>query len=63
VKRPSHHEVYGKLKAASVAAGNGDIKWRSKELGCVMYFKFALKDGAIWITSWHKDRSGPKEGK
>ena len=121
-KRPSHHELCGKLKMASEAAVKGLIrlveplpiladlteletlpedlpevipnilleigpqhykgrkppeesyeaairgcelyafKWESKQFGCTIYFKFALKDGALWIVSLHVDRSRRREG-
>lgn len=28
--------------------------WNSRKLGCKAYFKFALKDDALWIVSFHK---------
>jgi hypothetical protein len=121
MKRPSEHELWGKLKSASEAAEGNRVylveptailadlsdlnimaedlnvlipkmvaeigpahyrgksppeksyedaikgcelyafRWESKELGCVAYFKFALKDGALWISSLHPDRP-KKEG-
>ena len=122
MRRPSDHELFGKLKTAAAAATSGRInlveptpiladlvelgilpddlpelipkiateigpqhykrknppdksyeapirgcelyafRWRSKELGCMMYFKFALKDGVVWIASMHADRSQGREG-
>ena len=122
MRRPSHHEIFGKLKAASAAAENGVIRlveslpiladmdvlnilaetlpalipkliceigpehykgknppeksyetviegcelfafrWKSKALGCMMYFKFTLKDDAVWICSLHADRGERREG-
>jgi len=116
-KRPSHHELNGKLKMAAEAAASGLIHlvepipiladltelgilpedlpeviaeilleigpkhykgskppaksyevpikgcelyaftWRSKALGGLMYFKFTLKAGVLWIASLHGDRN------
>lgn len=122
MRRPSDHELYGKLKTASEAASAGRInlveptpiladltdldilpedlvelipkmvaeigpqhyrgkrppeksyevqikggelyafRWMSKELGCIVYFKFALKEGKLWIASLHADRTQGREG-
>jgi hypothetical protein len=35
------------------------FQWQSGTFGRAMYFKFALKDGFVWIVSLHQDR--PKE--
>ena len=75
MRRPSDHELFGKLKSAAEAAEGARIyledkikgcelyafRWESKELGCIAYFKFALKDGALWISSLHRHRPR-KEG-
>jgi hypothetical protein len=35
--------------------------WESASIGCRVYFKFALKEGVLWIVSLHQ--SGSKGGK
>ena len=32
------------------------FSWNSESLGCGMYFKFVLKQEALWIISFHKSR-------
>ena len=32
------------------------FKVESKRLGCVIYFKFALKEDFLWVVSIHEDR-------
>jgi hypothetical protein len=33
------------------------FKWFSKSFGCLMYFKFAIKGGRLWIVSFHENRA------
>jgi hypothetical protein len=33
------------------------FRWESPNFGCEMYFKFAVKEGLLWIVSLHRDRS------
>jgi len=121
MKRPSDHEIFGKLKLAANAAEGNNVflveplaivadlsdlnilvedlmgliprivheigprnyigtrppqksyedaikgcelyafRWKSKILGCAAYFKFALKDNVLWISSLHVHRP-KKEG-
>jgi len=32
--------------------------WYSKSVGCQVYFKFCIKESALFIVSFHKDRAG-----
>ena len=32
--------------------------WYSKSVGCKVYFKFCIKESALFIVSFHKDRAG-----
>ncbi|MBI9077158.1 MAG: hypothetical protein JEZ02_17245 [Desulfatibacillum sp.] len=36
------------------------FSWKSKIVGCEVYFKFAFKDDMLWIVSFHKSR--PRSG-
>ena len=56
-KRPPEKSYEDKIKGCELYA----FRWESKELGCLAYFKFALKDGALWISSLHHHRPR-KEG-
>jgi len=51
-KRPPEKSYEDKIKGCELYA----FRWESKELGCIAYFKFALKDGALWISSLHRHR-------
>jgi len=37
------------------------FKIESKRLGCVIYFKFALKGDSFWLVSFHEDRPDREE--
>lgn len=32
------------------------FSWTSRVFGCDMYFKFAVREGVLWIVSLHRDR-------
>ena len=32
------------------------FRWVSRVFGCDMYFKFAVREGGLWIVSLHRDR-------
>ncbi len=32
------------------------FRWASRVFGCEMYFKFAVREGVLWIVSLHRDR-------
>ncbi len=34
------------------------FKWYSPVVGCKVYFKFCIKESALYIVSFHKDRAG-----
>jgi hypothetical protein len=33
------------------------FRWNSQAFGCETYFKFAVREGVLWIVSLHRDRS------
>jgi len=33
------------------------FKVESKRLGCMIYFKFAVKEDSLWVVSLHEDRT------
>lgn len=35
--------------------------WKSISIGCKIYLKFALKEGAIWIVSLHQSKEQRRE--
>jgi hypothetical protein len=39
------------------------FKKKSKRLGCLIYFKFALIDDNIWLVSFHEDKAKQGENK
>ena len=57
MKRPSHKELYNKIHQAKEAIAKESLfSWTSRRFGCDTYFKFAFKEGRLWIVSLHEHR-------
>lgn len=57
-KRPPQRSYEMEIKDCELYA----FKLFSHRFGCDVYFKFALKDGCLWVASLHKDRPLRVEG-
>lgn len=60
-KKPPERSYEDKIKDTELFA----FKWASKRFGCELYLKFTLKDGVLWLVSFHLHREikGEENGK
>ncbi len=56
-RRPPARSYKERIKDAELFA----FLWRSKELQCDVYLKFAMKNDTLWLVSFHRNRGDRKQ--
>lgn len=51
-KSPPERSYEDKIKGSELFA----FRWESKRFGCEVYLKFTLRDGVMWLVSFHVNR-------